>query len=166
MSYADPYNAFLLSDPKFGLTIDELHADLLPELTAHNMAFEISFLPSGDIILRVLSGGSWHGKTEPTLISLKPGITKKVKALNLSSAVALCAVDTNLNVIRREDDHAGGGWSQVAKGGLGGRAVEKEGLGKKSSFTVLRSKSVLRKKKVVEEEAVDDWEKEAEAMDG
>lgn len=55
MVHADPFNAFLLSKPKFGLTIEELHADLLPEFTSAKLDFDISFLPSGDIILRALS---------------------------------------------------------------------------------------------------------------
>jgi len=165
MAQADPFNAFLLSNPKFGLTIDELHADILPEFTAANLAFEISFLLSGDIILRAVSSGSWHQKIEPTLTAMKAAVIMKIRSLDLSSAVTLCAVDANLNITRREDDHAGRGWSQVVKGATGGKLVEKEALGKKSSFTVLASKSVLRKKKAAEEEAVEDWEKEVDGWD-
>jgi len=163
-SSAEPFNAFLLSNPKFGLTIDELHADLVPEFTAANIEFEISFLASGEIVLKALSTGSWHQKIESTLSSMKGAVSKKTKSLDLASSISLCTVDGNLNVIRREDDHAGGGWSQVAKGGPGGRVPVKESVGAKSSFTVLGSKSVLRKK-VLQEEAVDDWEREVEGWD-
>jgi transcriptional repressor NF-X1 len=162
---ANTFNAFLLGDPKFGVTIDELHADLLPEFSAVKVDFEVLFLPSGDVILKALPSGSWHQRLEPTLLGMKSAVSKKVSSHSIATSAILCAVDTNLNVIRREDDHAGGGWSQVAKGGPGGRPVEKESIGKKSSFTVLGSKSVLRKKKEPTEEVVDDWEKDVEGWD-
>ena len=161
----EPFNAFLLSNPKFGLTIDELHADLLPEFSVHGMDFVISFLPSGDIIVRSRPSGPWLQKLESILINMKPNIAKKVKLLDLASSATLCAVDSSLNVVRREDDRAGGGWSQVAKGASASRAVPQASVGAKSAFTVLGSKSVLRKKKEVAAEAVDDWEKEADVMD-
>merc|ERR1711964_243914 len=44
---AEPWNAFLLCNPKFGITIDELYSDLKPEFATAGIDFEISFLPSG-----------------------------------------------------------------------------------------------------------------------
>jgi transcriptional repressor NF-X1 len=161
----EPFNAFLLSNPKFGLTIDELHADLLPEFTAAGMDFDISFLPSGDIIVKSRPSGSWLQKPESTLINMKPNVAKKIKIMDLASSATLCAVDSSLNVVRREDDHAGGGWSQVAKGASASRTIPQASVGAKSAFTVLGSKSVLRKKKEVAAEAVDDWEREVEGWD-
>lgn len=58
--------------------------------------------------------GSWRQKLEPTLLAMKTAVSKKLKSLNLASAVTLCAVDSSLNIISKEDDHAGGGWSQVS----------------------------------------------------
>ncbi|TVY55501.1 FKBP12-associated protein 1-like [Lachnellula cervina] len=161
VSSAEPYNAFLLSNPKFGLTIDELHTDLHSEFAAAGFeAFDVAFLPSGDIVLKPLPTHFLAAqKLELSLSSAKPSIVKKVKALELATSTTLCAVDNNLNVARREDDNAsGGGWSQVAKGA--GRKVvarEKE-VGHKSSFTVLG----IKKKESKKEEVADDWEKEAE----
>jgi transcriptional repressor NF-X1 len=161
----EPFNAFLLSNPRFGLTIDELHADLLPEFSAAGMDFDILFLPSGDIIVKSRPSGSWLQKPESTLINMKPNVTKKIKLMDLASSATLCAVDGSLNVVRRDDDHAGGGWSQVAKGASASRTVPQASVGAKSAFTVLGSKSVLKKKKEVAAEAVDDWEREVEAWD-
>jgi transcriptional repressor NF-X1 len=161
----EPFNAFLLSNPRFGLTIDELHADLVPDFSAAGIDFDISFLPSGDIIVKSRPSGSWLQKPESILINMKPNVTKRIKLMDLASSATLCAVDRSLNVVRREDDHAGGGWSQVAKGPSASRTVPQASVGVKSPFTVLGSKSVLKKKKEVVAEAVDDWEREVEGWD-
>jgi transcriptional repressor NF-X1 len=165
VSSGEPFNAFLLSNPRFGLTIDELYADLLPEFSAADMDLDISFLPSGDIIVKSRPSRSWVKMTDNFLINMKPNVAKKIKLKDLASSATLCAVDSSLNVVRREDDHAGGGWSTVAKGASASRTVPQASVGTKSAFTVLGSKSVLRKKRETSVEAVDDWEKEAEALD-
>ncbi|KAL3417979.1 nf-x1 finger transcription [Phlyctema vagabunda] len=165
VSTAEPFNAFLLASPKFGLTVDELQADLLPELSTTPLSFEISFLPSGEIVVKGQEPPSWHVKVESTMVSLKAGLTRRVKSLGLASSVTLCHVDPSLNILRREDDHAGGGWSQVAKGASAGRSVPQASVGVKSSFTVLGSKGLGAKKKKVEEDAVDDWEREVDGWE-
>ncbi len=162
VSNAEPYNAFLLTSPKFGLTIDELHTDLKPEFSGSTLDFEISFLPSGDVVMRVLPSGSWLQKIESSLLNIKPAVSKKISALSLASSTSLCAVDNNLNVLRKEDNGGNsGGWSQVAKGATSRRLVLDNGVGTKSSFTVLGKKKSLEKK--VLEDVVDDWEN---AMEG
>ncbi|KUJ22890.1 uncharacterized protein LY89DRAFT_704432 [Mollisia scopiformis] len=166
ISNVEPFNAFLLTNPKFGLTIDELHADLKTELSSSTHVFEISFLPSGDVVLRPSTAvtGSWHQNIEKDLQALKPGVAKKVAALSLASGTILCAVDTYLNVLKREDDNTGaGGWSQVAKGGALTKRPVQTNIGVKSSFTVLgKKREVVKEKKEKVEDAVDDWEKEVE----
>lgn len=161
---AEPFNAFLLSNPRFGLTIEDVRAQLNPEFSAANLDFDVSFLPAGEIILQGVSSGSWHQKMDVILSSLKSGIVSKIKLYGLASTATLCTVDSSLNVIRKEDDHAGGGWSQVARGGFGGRAPERPAVGAKSSFTVLGTKAALKKKKEPEVVA-EDWEQEAESLD-
>jgi transcriptional repressor NF-X1 len=141
-----------------------VRAGVQTEFSAVNLEYEISFLPSGEIVIKGISN-SWHQKIDAILSSMKIEMGKKVKSLSLASSAILCAVDSNLNVTRKEDDHAGGGWSQVAKGALGGRAPVKQTVGAKSSFTVLGNKGLLKKKKEVTEEAVDDWEREVEGWD-
>jgi len=92
MVTAEPYNALLLSNPRFGLTVDELQHEfgaLLP-----NLKPSISFLPSGDVVVKVIpSSVSWHEKTP--LSSLKSTISKSVKDNNLASSTTLCVVDSN-----------------------------------------------------------------------
>ncbi|KAA8576559.1 hypothetical protein EYC84_006663 [Monilinia fructicola] len=163
---AEPFNAFLLSNPRFGLTIDEIHTDLSPEFANANLDFDVSFLPSSEVVLRAKPSENWHTKVESALNAIQHGIRKKVKALELASTVVLCSVDSSLNVVRREDDHLGGGWSQVAKGASGGKAPVRPDIGVKSSFTVLGNRALAKKKKTEQEQdAVDDWEKEVEAWD-
>jgi transcriptional repressor NF-X1 len=164
---AEPYNAFLLKNPKFGLTIDELSAALQHEFISAGVEFEISFLPSGDVVLKALPSGSWLQKVETTLVTLKPIVDRRVTSSidPLASAVVLCIVDTSLNVVKREDDSTGGGWSQVAKGASSSKAPVTENMGYKSSFTVLGKSALIKKKKQVAEEAPEDWEKEVEGWD-
>ncbi|RDW64687.1 hypothetical protein BP6252_10338 [Coleophoma cylindrospora] len=166
MATAEPFNAFLLASPRFGLTIDELQSDLAPEFSTASLTFEISFLPSGEIVLKAHEPATWHLKVEAALQTLKPALVRKVASLSIATSVILCHVDPSLNILRREDDHAGGGWSQVAKGGNGGRAAAKEVVGAKSAFTVLGGrKKKEEKKKLEEEEAVDDWEREVDGWE-
>ena len=164
---AEPYNAFLLSNPKFGLTIDELNAALLSDFASAGLEFEVSFLPSGDVVVKALPSGSWFQKVEATLLSLKPAVNKKVTSLSdpLASAAMLCVLDSSLNVVKREDDSVGGGWSQVAKGASISRAPARDTVGYKSSFTVLGKSALSKKKKEVTEEAPEDWEREVEGWD-
>ncbi len=167
---AEPWNGFLLANPRFGLTIDELESDLKPEFKNAELGFDVCFLPSGDVVLRAIPSGSWLQKVDQTLVTLKPAVSKIVSSLGLAAATALCAVDSSLNVLRREDEGAGntGGWSQVAKGATGMKRVQQESIGRTSSFTVLgrikkASEEKEKEKKVqMEKEAVDDWEKEVE----
>ncbi|PBP22839.1 NF-X1 type zinc finger protein [Diplocarpon rosae] len=164
VSSAEPWNAFLLGNPKFGITIDELYADLKPEFANAGIDFEISFLPSGDVVLKALAMGSWLLKMDRELAALKMSVAKKISSLGLASSTSLCAVDPSLNVLRQEDQNAAsGGWSQVAKGGPAARGVVMPSLGAKSSFTVLGRRMKENEKKKVYEEAVDDWELEADA---
>lgn len=172
VSNAEPWNGFLLSDPRFALTIDEIRAELATDFASGGLEFDVHFLPSGDIALRALPSGSWLQKVDAVLTSLKPSITKKVTSLKIASSATLCAFDSNINVIRKEEQNAGssGGWSQVAKGGNGVRRVVEQSVGKKSSFTVLGKmkpdtggeKVKVKEKAIKQEDAVEDWEKEVE----
>ncbi|KAF4630086.1 hypothetical protein G7Y89_g8056 [Cudoniella acicularis] len=163
---ADPYNAFLLTEPRFGLTIDELHSDLSPEFSSASFGnFDISFLPSGDIVIKPLPAHFMSNqKLEADLGNMKISVSKKVSALGFAKETMLCAIDGSLNVLRREDESASGagGWSQVAKGAGRKIAPVRSDVGVKSSFTVLGTKAAKKVKKESNEEAVDDWEREVE----
>ncbi|KFY98309.1 hypothetical protein V500_01742 [Pseudogymnoascus sp. VKM F-4518 (FW-2643)] len=170
-----PFNALLLANPRFALTLDELRAAVASDpATAQIAGWKIEFLPSEEIVIRASLA---DGVDEATLQRLKPAVTKVVLEKELAGAVALCAVDASLNVARREDTGAGGGWSQVVKGApVKKRVVDEWASSGKNSFTVLGSKALGKKKEkergkgrerqesVVEnwEDAVGAWEESAE----
>ncbi|KAL1861469.1 FKBP12-associated protein [Diaporthe australafricana] len=133
-----PYNALLLSRPKFGLTIEELDSLLAADLAAavpaehkNNLAFATSFLPTDEVLIKattrttaatVASGALTPAQVESLLAALKPKVAKAVAADSLAAGgVTLCAADAaSLHVLRREGDGSGGsagGWSQVASRG-------------------------------------------------
>jgi transcriptional repressor NF-X1 len=176
----DPFNAFLVSNARFGLTVEELRSALTPTLTLPSTAvqLDISFLPSEDIVLLPT------GHTFPTsraledhLTTLKTSLAKSLAGPPFLGRLQLCRVDDSLNILRRESDEATGGWSQVAKAaaapkraplesGLkvtrGGFAVfetaaaraKKEGASSGGENGEKRKKVALKRQVTVE----DDWE--------
>jgi transcriptional repressor NF-X1 len=160
----EPYNALVLTSPRFALTIEELRSHLRADLSsALNSTFNISFLPSEEIVIYPDHTGK-DDATEGMLRQLKPLVAKTITTHLLADSVALCRVDHSLNVIRREDDmKAAGGWSQVVKGAPFKSARFDSAVGAKSSFAVLgTTKLGSAKPKKEVENVVDNWEK---AMD-
>ena len=165
-----PFNGFLLTGPRFALTLDEIRADFADAFgTTPSLSFEISFLPSEEIVLKAHSSliGTSATALDTALRTLKPSLASITAAKSLASSIHLCALDTSLNVLRQERDAASAdGWSQVAaKAAVGARAAPRTpAVGTKSSFTVLGSRvKDARKKKVEkdkEESVVEDWEEE------
>ncbi|MCJ1309957.1 FKBP12-associated protein [Agyrium rufum] len=173
----EPFNAFLLSGPRFGLTIDELRIDISTILAnAPGLKFDISFLPSEQIVLKALPASPSttisSAAIESTLKTLMPSLTTYVNCQKLASTVYLCTLDSSLNVLRQQDDAdaPGSGWSQVAaKAAVGPRAAPRlSSIGGKSQFTVLGRAVSERKRREKEEKerreregsVVDDWEEE------
>jgi len=162
---ADPYNAFLLTDPRFALTVEELRSAIKPVLTSgSNITLEISFLPSEEVVLKAVPQvPSTERDIQQTLTELKPSLAKTISPHGLGK-VQLCRVDASLNILRYEADSASnGGWSQVAaKAAAPNRVPVQPPVGTKSSFTVLSSATAKKKKaaekKVEEQAVVDDWE--------
>ncbi|KAI1083034.1 hypothetical protein F5B20DRAFT_443826 [Whalleya microplaca] len=164
-----PYNALLLSAPRFGLTVEELDTAFQRNYASHpNVKFHTSFLPSDEVVIK--GSGSWTPQVlESSLSSLKPAILQTARRLDLAKDVTLCHVDDSLNVLRREQDpraKSEGGWSAVV-----GRSAARPRPAAPSALasTPLRSNFVaLRKepKKKLEEQPVeDDWEAAAEKLD-
>lgn len=165
----DPYNAFLVTSARFGLTIEELRSATRPALAAEqNLNFEISFLPSEEVVLKAstTASPSTERELETQLISLKPALTKLLSMGTLGK-IQLCRVDSYLNIQRRESDSmSNSGWSQVAAKAAAPMKVPRQmPVGTKSSFAVLSGgggKVTLGKKKKAEpkkeESVVDDWE--------
>ncbi|KAI0555399.1 hypothetical protein F4679DRAFT_523582 [Xylaria curta] len=163
-----PYNALLLTNTQFGLTIEELDAALKKEYAAHpTVKFHTSFLPSEEVVIR--GSGTWTSQTlEASLTALKSTLRTTVRRLKLAENVFLCSVDDSLNVLRREESQARGegGWSAVV-GRTTARPKPTDSLASPASAP-LRSKFVALKKepkKKVEEEPVEeDWEAAAEKL--
>ncbi len=135
------------------------------------MSFDISFLPSDEIVLKAdrTSKSSSDQDIEAALKTLKPSIATATNAKHLASTIQLCSLDPSLNILRRElDDTSNGGWNQVAaKAAAPRRAPTQAAVGVKSVYTVLGSKMAEAKKKKKEKErereevlVVDDWEEE------
>lgn len=184
----EPFNTFLLVHPRFGLTVDELRSDLAPTLRSApaGIDFDISFLPSEEIVLKARPASSGTNipasSLENTVKALKAALATATAQKRLAASVQLCALDASLNILRRESDSAAaaGGWSRVAARGAAPRMASRQvGVGGKSGFAVLGSKvkDAARKKKEeeemerkkVEEEVVEDWEEEVrreEAKEG
>ncbi|KAK0516792.1 hypothetical protein JMJ35_001395 [Cladonia borealis] len=169
------YNGFLLTQPRFGLTLEELRADLAPVLDhTPGLAYDISFLPSEKIVIKARPASSSTVLTpsaiESSLKALKNDLSVSIASKRLASSIQLCATDPSLNILRRElDDPANnGGWSQVAAKAAAPRSAPRQTtVGEKSVYTVLGSKLRDAKKKKDEarkakdaEAAVDDWEEE------
>lgn len=179
-----PLNGFVLEQPRFGLTIDELRRELAPlfaaaaAVGAKPMAFDVAFLPSEEIVLRAraaAAGQTLGAKTTAARIAaLVPLVAALIRDRRLAAAVAPCTLDASLNVTRRQDPggaagEGGGedGWSTVAaKGPLRALpvAAARAGVGGRNSFVVLgRTKKVgeaARRKEERREEVVEDWEQE------
>ena len=169
----ESFNAFLLINPRFGLTIEELRTDLHTTLSSTpSLKFDISFLPSEQVALKA-SSTSHHlpsSTIETHLKSMKSALASQVYSMRVASDVRLCTLDASLNVLHLQDDSshsASGGWSQVAATAAGGpRTVPRwEGVGAKSSFTVLGRGEARKKKEREEKErrerkgsVVEDWE--------
>ena len=171
----EPFNGFLLVNPRFGLTLEELRASCSSILeSAPSLAFEFSFLPSEQVVLKArpaLPATSTSALSiEAALKGLKASLASTISIEHLASSLHLCTLDSSLNILRRESDSGEtGGWSQVAaKAAVGARSAPRQfAVGGKSSFTVLGSKlkDAKRKKEEAERErkemdVVDDWEEE------
>lgn len=169
------YNGFLLSNPRFGLTLEEVRADCAASLdSTPGLSYDISFLPSEEIVIKARPASSStvisSSATEAAIKALKTSLSASISSKHLATSIQLCALDSSLNITRREvDDPANnGGWSQVAAKAAAPRTAPRQmAVGEKSVYTVLGSKLRDAKKKKEEmkkakesEVVVDDWEEE------
>ena len=162
----EPFNGFLLSIPRFGLTLEELRADFATAFASvPNLDFDISFLPSEEIVIKARPTSS-STSIEPNLKALKPSLSAITASNHLATSLQLCSLDSSLNILRRELDDAAvnGGWSQVAAKAAAPRSAPRTlAVGEKSVYTVLGSRLRDAKKKKEEkskEVVVEDWEEE------
>ncbi|KAI1344987.1 hypothetical protein F5Y15DRAFT_364398 [Xylariaceae sp. FL0016] len=163
----EPYNALLLTSPRFGMTIEDLDSAFKKEYAAYpTIQFNTSFLPSEEVVIK--GSGSWTSKTlESALTALKPNLAQIARRSDLAKDAFLCQVDDSLNVLRREQGRkvqGEGGWNAVV-----GRSAARPKTVAPASAMPVRSRFVaLRKepKKKIEEEPVeDDWEAAVDKID-
>ncbi|KAG6008329.1 hypothetical protein E4U21_004655 [Claviceps maximensis] len=118
---AEPFNGFLLINPRFGLTIDEVTSALQSDLAMQpSIHFKISFLPSEEILLRAITSYSAvlsPSALEQVLTSMKARLVKSIEALGLAGNILLCHADSGSSQIIHRDDFNktdSSGWSAVA----------------------------------------------------
>ena len=171
LSNNEPFNGFLLTSARFGLTVDELRTNLTSILdTIPALAFDISFQPNEEIVIKGRPSATTisNDAIAASLQSIKASLASTIASKHLADSVQLCATDSSLNILRREtvDAASSGGWSQVAAKAAAPRmAPQQMAVGQRSPYTVLGSKLREAKKKREEErkpkeEVIDDWEEE------
>ncbi|KAF5629084.1 cysteine-rich NFX-1-like protein [Fusarium sp. NRRL 25303] len=115
----EPFNALVLTEPRFGLTIEEVNAALEPDLTSlQGFRFKVDFLNEEILIKASVSYSAFltPAPMEKGLEILKPQIEQTIRREKLAESVLLCHSDANGAISRREVTlRAGtGGWSAVA----------------------------------------------------
>jgi transcriptional repressor NF-X1 len=172
----EPYNGFVISDPRFGLTVNELRAEL-NHLVHHGIpfTFDVEFLPSEEVVLKAVSRTLLPTELQGLLDNIKTQLITALKSKGYGTA-ELCATDSSLNVIRRESESvaAADGWSKVAARRAAPKAVlsSRSATGGANTFDALTSSKVTFAKKKPEkakaktkpEVVVDDWEAAEDAL--
>ncbi|KAH7328838.1 putative NF-X1 finger transcription factor [Stachybotrys elegans] len=118
----EPFNSYLLTNPRFGLTIDEIKSLVAADMaTQPALHLAIEFLPSDEILMRASAGYSAFMSSptalEQALSNLKPRLAATVQQHKLAANILLCHVDEAGHVSRRENlarPQDGSGWSAVA----------------------------------------------------
>ena len=162
-------NGFILTSPRFALTIDELQPHVVQ--AAPQTHFDIRFLPDNSVALIPTE------TTQPQLPALKTALDiQLIKKASLAASVQLSAIDDtspDWKVLSVQSAGVGeAGWSQVAaKNASAARAPVQKAVGERPIYTVLGSRlAEAKRKKLMEEklkeEVVDDWEQEAEKGEG
>ncbi|KAI1097817.1 hypothetical protein F4804DRAFT_326492 [Jackrogersella minutella] len=169
-----PFNALLLSAPRFGLTIEELTSPLRMQYAAYpSIKFHMSFIPEAVII-----NGEDRLRPqdlESSMSALKPIVSRTVKSLGLAQGVSLCHVDDKLNILRNEKDEedgmakGDGGWSAVmrrsARSTPAAAAPPLQPVSSRNNFIALRKAPKKAEEKTTEEDVEDDWEAAAEKLE-
>ncbi|EMC91414.1 hypothetical protein BAUCODRAFT_143812 [Baudoinia panamericana UAMH 10762] len=169
----EPYNSFLISNPRFGLTVDELRSDLKDVVhPGSSLTFDIEFLPSEEVVLKISNPTITAQSLQQTLLGLRPAVAAVVASKGYGTA-QLCTTDSSLNILRRESDElSGDGWSKVAAKRAAPKIVTQTGgfrgsnsfaalSGNKVTFAKKKPEKAVKPKKEV---VVDDWE-EAETVE-
>ena len=163
---AQPYNAFVISNPRFGLTIDEVRSEVNTVLDPTNpITLDINFLPSEQVVIKGVSQTLQPPDLERMLQALKDPLGIAITSKKLGN-VQLCSTDSSLNITRLESDASeSAGWSRVAAKKAAPRMnIESPVVRAPNIFASLSTGKVTFAKKKPEkpkpkpEVVVDDWE--------
>jgi transcriptional repressor NF-X1 len=160
---ADPYNAFLVTNPRFALTVEEVSSVVKAVLakTSFRLELEVNFLPSEAVTLKpplVARLNMEEREMQKLLESIQEPLSQAFAAQKVGK-VQLARLDSSLNILRKESDVGpGSGWSTVAaaKGAPLRQVPRGMTFGNKGGFAVLSLSS--KKKKEKPAEVVEDWE--------
>ncbi|KAK3341186.1 hypothetical protein B0T25DRAFT_510106 [Lasiosphaeria hispida] len=183
------FNAFLLKDPRFGLTVEDVDQALAADLLAvarsgPALKFTANFLLSDEIVIKATpvttaaaiataSLSATPQAVEAALTAVKPALAKTVSLLNLATSVTLCHADSSLNIVRKEGDAgSAGGWNAVAsrrRTAQAGGVTVPPGPAPRS-FLTLRKVDLKKKQREKERELLaapveDDWLTAAEQLE-
>lgn len=191
----EPFNALILSKPKFGLTIDEvdkgLAADLASSTVNSSLTFTTTFLPASNEVLvtahrppvtaasiaRAGAAIATPVALENGLVALRPAVAKTVSRLGLAARVGLCHVDGSGVVGRRDGGSSSlgpdaDGWSAVvgrAAGRQPARPASEPAKKPGGVFLALGRRKPAEppkpKPKLEPEPLEDDWEAAAEKLE-
>lgn len=159
----DPYNAFLLTNPRFALTIEEVSSVVKTVLsnTLFRLELEVNFLPSDAVALKpplVARLNMEEREVQKQLESIQEPLSQAFSSQKIGK-LQLARLDSSLNILRKESDIGpGSGWSQVAaaKSAPIRQMARGTAFGNKGGFAVLSLSSKKKKEKPVE--VVEDWE--------
>lgn len=163
---SEPYNAFILTSPRFGLTTDDVNSALKSDLASQSsLHFTVNFLPSEEVLIRATAHYSSFltpTAVEQALTALKPRLDGAVKRLDVAGNILLCHVDNNDHVSRRGDlsRQDASGWSAVAS-----RATKRDDSKTEEPLARGSGKKMLglRRKKVESNQRETPW---ASQLDG
>lgn len=158
----EPFNALVLTEPRFGLTNDDVNAALAADLSSlQGFSFKVDFLNDEVLIKATVSYSAFltPAPMEKSLEVLKPRIEQTIRREKLAENVLLCHSDVNGAITRREVPRrsGAGGWSAVA-----GRAASKPGSSSATEEAKPGRKLLGLKKKKPQVEAGKVWA----ALDG
>lgn len=159
----EPYNGYLLSNARFGLTSDEIYTELASvQGPSPKLHFLIQFLGGDEVALKASNALQTQRTIDVTLKDLKVPLARIIHIQGFGT-LQLCRFDDSLNILDRESDNENGvGWSQVvAKAAVPRLAPQFSAIGSRSSFAILTSLQNRRKteaERKAREIVVDDWE--------
>jgi transcriptional repressor NF-X1 len=165
---AEPFNSFIISNPKFGLTVEELRPEVIALVPSSSpLTFDIEFLPNEEIVLKAMTRSLSAQDVQQYLQSLREPLASAISTKGYGS-LQLCCTDSSLNVRRRESEASSSdGWSRVAAKKAAPRMPmasnpSSSGLNSFAALTggkvTFAKKTPLVKPKVKKEAVVDDWE--------